>query len=357
MTEGFVFWGGYSGNNLGDEAILWAMSRLIRKLRPEAKQYVLIPDGVPAHVKAQYDAWQIEVVSGPMPGSLNVLRHARLIVGGGQMVDDTTLAWPVGWSSVFLGINSLSRQKPLVLCVGAEPLKHPLTRFLVRSMYGKAMACTCRDEESAAVLRDAGVSPAKVWITRDVVFSLDRRILPQYQPETGRCRVALVIAYDPNRVTDAADRYSGLIDSLLKQGIEVQVIAHDLRADYDIRARDGILEMYRGNPGVLSSDARSVDDVLQLYSRSDAVISGRMHPLILASLAGTLPIALGGKAKVRSLMRLSGIPELTASVTEEQSRQVRSLLQDRATILPGIAAAVDQFRVTVEDVTRRALSL
>ncbi len=358
MPKRFVFWGGYAGRNLGDEAILWAVSQLLRKLEPTASQCVLIPDGVPAHVEAQYAVWQIEVIKGRMPGCLDILRTARLIVGGGQMVDDTTLGWPVGWSSLFIAINAFFGQKPLVLCIGAEPLKRALPRFLVHHMYGLAKACTCRDEESTQVLRDAGISANKAWTTRDVVFSLDRRFIPQYQATgSGETSVALVVAYDPNRVVDTISRYTKIIDALLEYDIKVQLVAHDLRADYDVRARDEIYKMYRNNLGVRSAEVGSVDEVLAIYSRSDAVISGRMHPLILASLAGTLPIAFGGKAKVQSLIAMSGIPTLTGDVPAQQALQVQQLLAQRSSLLPAIASAVDDFRINVEAATERALKL
>jgi polysaccharide pyruvyl transferase WcaK-like protein len=358
VAKRFVFWGGYAGRNLGDEAILWAVSQLLRKLEPAASQCVLIPDGVPAHVEAQYAAWQIEVIKGRMPGCLNILRTARLIVGGGQMVDDTTLGWPVGWSSLFIAINAFFGQKPLVLCIGAEPLKRALPRFLVRHMYGLAKVCTCRDDESTKVLRDAGIAAQKVWTTRDVVFSLDRQLIPQYQAGmSGNHSVAVVIAYDPNRVLDTIPRYTKLIDGLLEYGIDVRLVAHDLRADYDVRARDEIQAMYKDNLRVTAPHARSVDEVLAIYSHSDAVISGRMHPLILASLAGTLPIAFGGKAKVQSLIAMSGIPALVSDPSTEQALQVQRLLEQRSALLPAIASAVDNFRINVENATERALRL
>ena len=356
MAKRFVFWGGYAGNNLGDEAILWALSQLIRKFEPAASQCVLIPDGVPAHVEAQYAAWQIEVVKGRMPGCLDVLRTSRLIVGGGQMVDDTTLGWPVGWSSLFITINAFFRQKPLVLCIGAEPLKRMLPRFLVRHMYGLAKVCACRDDESTQVLRDAGISAQKVWTTRDVVFSLDRRLIPQHQmSQSANPSVAMVVAYDPNRVLDAIPRYTKLIDALLELGIDVRLIAHDLRPDYDVRALEEIQAIYKNDPRVTAPIARSVDEVLAIYSHSDAVISGRMHPLILASLAGTLPIAFGGKAKVQSLIAMSGIPTLTSDRPSQQAGQVQQLLEQRSDLLPAIASAVDNFRINVESATERAL--
>jgi polysaccharide pyruvyl transferase WcaK-like protein len=139
--------------------------------------------------------------------------------------------------------------------------------------------------------------------------------------------------------------------------MKVQLVAHDLRVDYDVRARDEIHSMYKNDLRVTAPVATSVDDVLAIYSQSDAVISGRMHPLILASLAGSLPIAFGGKAKVQSLIPMSAIPSLSSEVPAQQAQQVQMLLEQRSNLLPAIAEAVDSFRINVETVTEKALKL
>ena len=359
MAKKFVIWGGYGGHNLGDEAILWALSRQLRRLEPSAKQYVLVPHGVTDDVKAQYDAWQIEVVSGPMPVSLRILRRARLIVGGGQMVDGTSLGWPVGWSSLFLLINWVSGKKPLVVCIGAESLNRMLPRMLVGYVYSLAQVCTCRDAESTEILKRAGINENKVWTTRDVVFSLDRALLPQWTvSEASSCpKVAMLIAYDPKRIRETTTRSIQLVDALLNAGITVQLVVHDLRVEYDLYALAEVQARFKDHPGVTTAKAKTVEDVLNIYSQTDAVISGRMHPLILASLAGTLPIAFGGKAKVQSLLAISGIPALGSGTPEEQAAQVYQFIAQRSHILPKIAEVIADFRTDVEVSMANALAL
>jgi polysaccharide pyruvyl transferase WcaK-like protein len=359
VAKEFVIWGGYGGHNLGDEAILWALSRQLRRLEPTAKQYVLVRGAVTDEVRAQYEAWQIEAVAGSISTFLPVLRKARLIVGGGQMVDDTSLGWPVGWSSLFLLINWIFGKKPLVTCIGAESLNRTLPRLLVKYVYSRARLCTCRDVESTEVLKRAGVNESKLLTTRDVVFSLDRSLLPQWKitESNAHPKVAILIAYDPKRIRETTARSTQLIDALLNVGIAVQLVAHDLRAEYDLYALAEIQKKYAGHPGVTTAEAQTVGDVLTIYSQTDAVISGRMHPLILASLAGTLPIAFGGKAKVQSLLAMSGIPALSSGTPEEQAAQVQELIVQKTQILPKIAAVVADFRANVEGSMAKALAL
>jgi polysaccharide pyruvyl transferase WcaK-like protein len=359
MAKAFVIWGGYGGHNLGDEAILWALSRQLRRLEPDARQSVLVLHEVSDRVRARYKEWGIETVSGGLPFSLKVLTNARLVVGGGQMVDDTTPAWPVGYTSLFILLNWFCGHKPLVVCIGAESLTRRFSRFLVGKIYVLARVCTCRDAESAKVLQDAGIPEYKIWTTRDVVFSLDPELLPQWRPSQDGTvlNISIVVAYDPNRIGETSDRSSQLIQALLRSGATVNLVAHDLRAEYDRRAVAEIHARFKGHPGVIAPVAESVNDVLQLYSKCDAVISGRMHPLILATLVGTLPIAFGGKAKVLSLLATSGIPALHTANPSQQSEEVLRLLERRHEVLPQLRVQMSEFRTNVMTVMEKAFAL
>src|SRR5262249_22660591 len=160
--------------------------------------------------------------------------------------------------------------------------------------------------------------------------------------------VAMLIAYDPKRIREENTRPVQLIDALLNIGITVQLVAHDLRTDYDPRAVAEIQARYKGHSGVTTANAQTLKDVLVIYSKVDAVNSGRMHPLILASLAGTLPIAFGGKAKVQALLAMSNIPALGNGASKEQAAQVQHYLAQKHQILPGIANVVAEFGNNVE---------
>lgn len=359
MAEPFVIWGGYGGHNLGDEAILWALSRQLRRQDPGARQIVLIPGGVSDATRAQYAAWGIDVCSGPRPFVYSVLFRARLVVGGGQMVDDSTPAWPVGWTALLILINRLLGGSSVVVCIGAEPLKRPLARFLVRHVYSLARVCTCRDDASAEVLIEAGAPREKVRVTRDVVFSLAPSVLPRlHTGESGASlKIALLVAYDPNRIREKSDRSQLLVAALLERQISVVLVAHDLRPGYDHVAVDEILAKFPNDPRLSAFQGDRLEDVLLLYSECDAVVSGRMHPMILASLIGTLPIAFGGKAKVRSLLKFSSIPAIAEGSAQEQAAQVEELIARRGQIQRELAQQIAGFRADVEQSMAQAITL
>jgi polysaccharide pyruvyl transferase WcaK-like protein len=359
MAKTFVIWGGFGGHNLGDEAILWALSRQLRRLGPSGRQVVLIPSGVSEATRAQYAAWGIEVCSGPRPFVYGILFRAHLVVGGGQMVDDSTLGWPVGWTALLIFINRLLGGTSVVVCIGAEPLRRPLARFLVRHIYSLAQVCTCRDDASAEVLIEAGVPGEKVRVTRDVVFSLAPAVLPRFHPgESGASlKVALLVAFDPNRIREKTDQSQFLAAALLERDVNVVLVAHDQRPRYDHVAVDEILARLPDHKKLTAFQGRRLEDILLLYSGCDAVISGRMHPLILAALVGTLPIAFGGKAKVRSLLESSSISALAEGSPQEQAAQVAELIARRGKIQQELAHQICRFRADVKRSIAQALAL
>ena len=137
----------------------------------------------------------------------------------------------------------------------------------------------------------------------------------------------------------------------------MELVAHDLREAYDVQAARTVKMSFRDDDGVRITPALTVDDAFAIYARVDAVLSARMHPLIMGLLAGTLPIAFGGKAKVKSLLAISGIPAINPEGEPATlASQVEALVAERPVLLPQLAETAAVFRRSVEETTARAIS-
>lgn len=357
MDEEFVIWGGYGGHNLGDEAILWSMSRLLKKLRPNAAQSVLVRTPVSAQVAKQYELWGVDIVRFGTVSSLRLLTRARLIVGGGQLLDDTFSAWPVGWTSLVLSINAAAGMQPLILCIGAEPIKRKITAFIAKLFYSLARVCSCRDQESLEVVRNLGLPADRLVASRDVVFSLDRALLPKRtRSDNHVTRVTLVLAHDPQRTPGKSDYFSELATEFLEAGCEVSIVAHDLRVEYDYGLLLSLEQEFARHSQVTICNPRLVGESLEIYANSDAVVSGRMHPLILASLVRTLPIAIRGTGKVNSLIGALGLPALERSGGKNvRARSALAALSQKDFYMRLIQERFAEFGTLVESTTADAL--
>src|SRR5581483_7472820 len=210
----FLIWGAYGGHNFGDEAILRAVSQQLRRVRPGARQFVIILGKLSPAIAEEYRAAGLEPVPFFSFGCLKLLGSAQLIAGGGQLLDDSSLGWPAGYTSVLLTLNRMFRNRPVLLCIGANPVRRALVRAMVRFAYSLAAKCTCRDEDSAAVLLSCGVPDAKVRVTRDVVFSLAPHQLPRLATSPDRKQVAIAVCHDPKRKRGDASIIASLARSL-----------------------------------------------------------------------------------------------------------------------------------------------
>ena len=342
IKRGYVLWGGFGGHNLGDEAILWAMSRLIKKLDPNAQMYVLIYGDLAPAVEAEYRALGLTPVLLFSLGTFRVLREARMIAAGGQLLHDKTVAWPVCWTSLLLVLNRMLGHRPLILCIGAEPMRHAAMKMLARYCYSLAAFCTCRDPESAEVARSIGIPENKILLTKDSVFSLEESLFPKWSSSAGNVpRITLVVAYDASRSHGDVESVSCLVRDLLRAGCELSLISHDLRIKYDLGLLIQVGELFRADPRVKICRPQTVANVLDVYASSDAVVSPRMHPLILSSLAGTLAIADSNDAKVRSLVTGLGLPALCPSDTPGQKAEnILNFLTSRHTYLRTVASRI-----------------
>lgn len=357
MTEEFAVWGGYGGHNLGDEAILWSMSRLLSKLRPGSSQSVLVRSQISEQVARQYELWGVKAVRFGSISSLRLLTRARLIVGGGQLLDDTLSAWPVGWTSLVLLMNAFAGKRPLILCIGAEPIKRKITAFIAKHFYSLAQVCSCRDLETLQVVQELGLPASKVVASRDVVFSLDRSLLPRRtRKDTLTERITLVLAHDPQRTPGKANYFGELVSEILSVGYEVSLVAHDLRVEYDYGLLLDLEKEFAGDARVTVCKPAFVDEALDIYANSDAVVSSRMHPLILASLVETLPIAIRSTAKVKSLIEALGLPSLDKSAGDGmRAKSILAALTRREPYLRSIKAQIAEFAPVVESTTANAL--
>lgn len=324
MKASYVIWGGYGGHNLGDEAILWSMSRLLKKNDPTATVHVLTRGAILPEALAEYGRWGINPVRFPSLRAFQLLLSARLVVGGGQLIDDRSMLWPVAWTSLLLFLNWLSWKRPLILFIGAEHIRRKFTIFLASSFYSLASTRVYRDHASMDAARSIGILQKNSYVARDVVFSTSRELLPKWQsgnPLTPR--IAVVVSHDQKRSPGKLDFARELISALLHRGCRVTVVPHDLRIEFDLGIIARLKAALPEVPGLCYAQPRVVHDVCEIYANSDAVISVRMHALILGALSGAIPIAIVETEKVRSLvggMRLNSLD--TTLHVDQQVEQI-----------------------------------
>jgi len=359
MANIFLIWGGYGNENLGDEACLLASARLLEKNRPGARTGLILRMRPSAEVADRYRSWGLEPIYCFSFLCLQWLWRAQLIVGGGGMVDDDTPWFPVAWSSLFVFLNKLFGNEPVFFCIGANPIHRRFTKTLVKMFYSLAQTIITRDIKSFNVLIAERVPRNRLRLARDVVFSLDRDTLPSFKRDKReRPHVVLVVRNDSARTPGQSDFFAAIAEQFVEAGCSVCLTVHDLRMEYDLGILLQLERRFHDNALITVSKPNCLHHVLHLFASADAVVSSRYHPIILASILGSTPIAVSHSLtmKLGSLVDDLGVPVLKHMESRaSQVDEIRSIFAKEELVRANISGKVREFKLAVEDAVGRAL--
>lgn len=290
--------GYYGFNNVGDELLLEAVLRGLRKRAPGAQPVVLSNEprrtsgdhGVPA-----VSRWN------PAAVARAVARADRLMFGGGGIFQDRTSKRSLVY---YTGLVLLARalRTPVVLCaVGVDTLRRFGSRGVVRWALGRrGVAIGVRDSASAAALGQIGVHEG-VALFSDLVFSLE---MPAVSP--GR-HGALVVRETGRENRNAM--FGWAARALEQHGHEVDALSFQPGKDADAGLAGGA-------PAAPFVDFREAPARI---ASASVVISARFHALVLAALAGRPFLGIGDpSSKVQALCAQLVMPFVPWDATRAQ---------------------------------------
>lgn len=216
-------------------------------------------------------------------------------------------------------VAKLRRCRLLFVSVGAGPLAHPLSRWLVKSALSLADYRSYRDVFSRQYLVDIGFNASKDRVYPDLAFSLgtpDSPVFPDRHRNGGGRIVGLGLMeyYGQHQGPVEGERiYRRYIERmarfaawLLEQRYSVLLLIGD--ASYDRRVKQDLLSLLKENgapsdPNRISAPTLSSPE--QLYAQlaeTDMVVATRFHNVLLGLMLNRPVIALSYHEKVRSLM-------------------------------------------------------
>ena len=321
-----VFSGYFGFNNAGDEAILFAMLRAWRQLKPEAELIVLSRD--PEKTAKQYAAWEVKAVNRwRIVEVLKTLASADLLIsGGGSLLQDVTSNnSPLYYLGIIFLANLLD-VPVMVYAQGVGPLRKKRNRRLSAWLLNKTALITVRDQESAADLKEMGVK-GEIIVTADPVLSLKKtdfppkvgaEILKRYHLEHDQEGKLLGVYLRPWGKNSYLPALAEALGEMHQQGWQIVLIPMQFPGDIAI-ARE--ISRLLGNENlILLRENYTVGELLALTGNLDLVIGMRLHALIMAAVMGVPMVGLAYDPKIDRFLRQSGqIPLLSVNNLEAQA--------------------------------------
>ena len=291
--------GAFGQRNVGDEALCAALCHAL------GDHDVVIASADPRLTTTLHD--RPAILADPIAVAREIERADTVVVGGGTVFK--TLHPSSGRRANALLANTLAltawarwRGTPVAFVgVGADELRGGVARRLARRIAPRAALLVLRDEESASVLTDAGVTPP-FWIGADLAWHLFRDGRPSrgfHRDGPPRVTVALSHLAGPG-ADDVADRLGIALARLEAEGWDIalqpwQAGTGDLAIAHRLRAHVPSARLAPQPDDLVAAADRFAND--------DLVVAMRFHALVAAGAAGTRTVALAHEPKLAGLAR------------------------------------------------------
>ncbi|MCL2391092.1 MAG: polysaccharide pyruvyl transferase CsaB [Oscillospiraceae bacterium] len=326
-----VISGYYGYDNCGDEAVLMSIIHCLRTLRPDVKITVL--SGNPEKTRAVYgvdavNRWNLVAIK------IALLRAHLLISGGGSLIQDVT---SVRSPSYYLGIIRLAllmQKKVIIYSQGVGPIITQKNREKTSKVFNRCHAITLRDEGSAALLSEIGVTK-NLNVTCDPVLALNRdHVSPDLihsltcelglNTQDGKKKAPLLFVSVRNWKDDRHfEPIAKFLDAQAANGWNILLVPAHFPQDVNASA---LLRQKMEAEAILIERCLSAHEFLALTAIADNVFSMRLHGLICAMAVGTPMVGLSYDPKVDAFMEKMGLSRFCLSFDDFNVQKAISMM-------------------------------
>lgn len=281
-----VISGFYGFHNIGDEAILRTLTKILRDIKPGVEIVVLSNN--PQETMQKFKVRAVDR-SNALKVFMEIARCDLLISGGGSLLQDVTSARSIFYYLSIIKAGIFFRKHVILLSHGVGPLIRERNKKRVKRTLNKVDFITVRDFQSAELLKSIGVNMANVQVTTDPVMGMEMS-----DESIGRDILKEIGAWTEDRKKVAiAVRQKDFRDPLRRS--ELVALTNQLAQKYEVY----YLPFYYKNDTKIHDDiCNEVDDhvhfviekyqsdaFMSLVQNMDVLIGSRLHSLIFSMVA------------------------------------------------------------------------
>ncbi|PIG95310.1 hypothetical protein CSQ79_02320 [Gloeocapsopsis sp. IPPAS B-1203] len=361
--------GYYGSYNLGDEAMLAGMLKLLRELQDNLQITVFSRDTQDTTARHSVRAVHYRNSQLKIKHNIALLQNQFFILGGGDLLrDGVDQSIAKGWLRPLQQAIRL-RRRTLVLGISVGEIWRKETQDMIPQVLNRVDLLTVRDADSKSKLEKLGVRKS-IHIISDLALQfLPETRLPNQPVERP---IQIGISIRPlnlrGRYTDAGiylryqQEMAAIADLLVEQ---YEATVHflpfqALKSGYHSSNDDYVatLELLRysrySNHFVVHRSFESLHTLNQLISELDLVIGMRLHSLILAAGLGVPVIAAEYDSKVRGFMEEIGQAQHSIPLEYFERKQLLSSIDE---ILANPLMARKDVETGIQNYRQRSLGI
>jgi polysaccharide pyruvyl transferase WcaK-like protein len=375
--------------NLGNDGSLEAALRFLRTTAPQ--QRLLCICGNPQEVARRFGLEAVPICYRPSVSgagrtrlrlrkaaakgtiwlhALQQLRRIRVLIIAGTGILDDFGTWPLAWPydlACWLLLARLMDVKIVFASIGAGPIHHPVSQWLMKAAAAAAHYRSYRDPVSKAFMESIGFDTRHDPICPDIAFGLPAPARTRGQDEPGRPLLVGVgvMTYSGwrNDSSRGAAIYAAYLEKmtafvvwLLDRGHAVRVLMGD---HADRRAVDDLLRAVRATKpegakrSIVFAPALTLHDVMEQMADTDLVVATRYHNVVCALRMGKPTISIGYADKNDALLAEMGLADYCQNIerldVEHLEMQTLQIIADRASVEDRIRRAISRFEIRLRE--------
>ncbi len=298
-----VLSGYYGFDNVGDEAILYAIIHSLKEYNPKIEIVVL--SNKPEKTAETYrvkavNRWSLKEVRATLKSS------DGLISGGGSLLQDET-----GRKSIpyYAGIMKIAQQlkKPVfIYAQGMGPITSKLNQLIVKHVLNRAKLVTVRDSQSEQLLKEIGVAEP-IHLVPDPVMGIDATDFHSSWLGQQRFQGKVITVSVRNWANDdhAFPEIATALDQLANNGYHIVFVP--MHGKNDFQTSQQIQDLMTTTAYIAPYDS-TIQEKMAIIKESDLLFGMRLHALIFAAVGHTPFVALSYDPKIDSFAEIVDQP-------------------------------------------------
>ena len=355
--ERIALFGNFGTGNTGNDGSLESVMLSLRRMDPQVRLCCICGDAAAVGPAFGVDAVPINTYSqnaaAGRPAILvrkifakallwaHAIRHLRgvraLIVPGTGILDDFRIGpfgWPYDLFCWFL-LARLMGVKVILVSIGAGPIRHPLSRWFLKSAARAAHYRSYRDEASKSFMTSIGFDVSSDPIFPDLAFNLPTppNRASGEPPLTVGIGVMTYYGWEKAAGEGGAiyDTYVATmvayIEWLLSEGHRVRILIGD---DSDHRAAQDIIQALGRQGGgaadrsVAFTPATTLHEIMGQMAEIDLAVATRFHNVVCALKMGKPTISISYAPKNDALLAETGLSEFRQHIERLDLEMLKS---------------------------------
>lgn len=294
-----VLSGYYGFDNVGDEAILFAIIQSLKDYHPGVKLTVLSNN--PEKTAASYNVdavnrWSFTEVRKALKGA------DCLISGGGSLLQDETGMKSITYYSGVMKIAQVLKKPVFIYAQGMGPVKSKINRKIMKHVLQASEMITVRDKHSKNLLESIGVSKP-IQLVPDPVMGIDASDFTSgsTKPAASEKRTISVSIRKWTDDLSYLNKVADGLDQLAANGHEILMVP--MHGKYDQETSVRVAEMMKHKVAIFPYDS-SIEEKMAAVKESDVLLGMRLHALIFAGVGNTPFVALSYDPKIDSFAEI-----------------------------------------------------